>query len=82
MNPNTGELARLDGVAAQRFELGDRITREDLAKLAPPPAHERDLRAALARALEGDQAMVAVSSAVAQRVRLGDREIARRRRRR
>lgn len=82
MNPVTGECARLDSVAAQRFEPGDAITRETIAQLAKPPAAERDLRAALARALEGQQAMVAVSAQVAQRVRLGDRELARRRRRR
>lgn len=84
MNPYTGELHQLDSVAASTYAPGDAITSTNFFALPAAPLDQRELREAMREALDRaeQKTMVAVSSQVAQRVRLGERELRRRRQRR
>lgn len=82
MNANTGFVHPLpDGLDV---ELGQLVTPAMAAPFMPPrgtPAGPEHVEALLADALDCGEPIVAVSGDVVQRLRLGDRELARRKRR-
>lgn len=82
MNVNTGATYLLDKTLGQATYPGDAITHELLADVAPPAPRETELRDAVRQALDRKEHLVAVDAAVAQKLRLGERELARRHRRR